>query len=238
MNNTLKKISIVIPVFNEQGNIKKLINGIIYNLELIKNLEYQIICVNDLSTDNSKEILLDLEKNIDNFNMINHKKNLGQSRALLTGINEAKYNQIITMDGDGQNDPADIKLLIDHYFNDANLKLLGGIRINRKDNYIKIISSRIANNFRKFVLNDNCNDTGCSLKIFDKECFLLFPFFNGIHRFLPALFKGYGYKTHFIDVNHKKRLFGKSKYGTLKRLIAGIIDIIRVLIILKNIKNG
>ena len=114
-----------------------------------------------------------------------------------------------------------------------NLKLIGGIRENRKDNYVKIISSKIANKIRQYLLNDNCKDTGCGLKIFDRNIFLLFPYFNGIHRFLPALFKGYGHKTDFINVNHRVRKYGKSKYGTIDRLFRGIRDIIKV----KNIIN-
>ena len=120
------------------------------------------------------------------------------------------------------------------YFSDDNLKLLGGLRLNRQDSVIKILSSKIANSIRSFVLKDNCSDTGCSLKIFDKNIFLDFPFFNGIHRFLPALFLGYGYKTEFITVSHRKRLHGISNYGTLKRLFNGIIDIYKVMKIIKN----
>ena len=101
------------------------------------------------------------------------------------------------------------------------------------DSFIKVISSKIANGIRSKILNDNCRDTGCSLKVFDKQIFLSFPFFDGMHRFLPALFKGYGYKTMFIDVNHRKRKFGVSKYGTMNRLFKGIRDIIKVRKILK-----
>ena len=113
------------------------------------------------------------------------------------------------------------------------MKLIGGIRRNRKDNFTKIISSKIANSIRSRILNDECIDTGCALKIFDKKIFLSFPFFDGVHRFLPALFKGYGYETLFIDVNHRKRNHGISKYGTMNRLFAGIRDIIKVKKILK-----
>ena len=115
--------------------------------------------------------------------------------------------------------------------------MVGGIRNKRIDNFTKIISSKIANSIRKFILNDDCIDTGCGLKVFDKKVFLTLPFFDGIHRFLPALFSGYGYKTYFINVNHRKRKYGISKYGTMKRLFKGIKDLIKVNNILKNIKN-
>ena len=119
-------------------------------------------------------------------------------------------------------------------FNDnQDVKLIGGIRRNRKDNFTKIISSKIANFIRSRILRDECEDTGCALKVFDKTIFLSFPFFNGVHRFLPALFKGYGHKTLFVDVNHRKRNHGRSKYGTMNRLFAGIRDILKVNKILK-----
>ena len=114
------------------------------------------------------------------------------------------------------------------FLNDKGIKLVGGIRINRKDSYIKKISSKIANSIRAYILSDGCKDTGCSLKVFDKKIFLEFPFFNGIHRFLPALFNGYGYKTKFIDVSHRERKYGKSNYGILERLVYGVKDIIFV----------
>ena len=115
--------------------------------------------------------------------------------------------------------------------------MLGCIRVKRKDTTIKIISSKVANYIRQLILKDDCVDTGCSLKIFDKEIFLLFPFFTGLHRFLPALFKAHGCKTKFENVDHRKRNKGVSKYGVYNRVFRGIIDIIKVLNIIKNIKN-
>ena len=108
--------------------------------------------------------------------------------------------------------------MIQEYNKDKDLVLVGGIRLNRKDNFLKKISSKIANKIRMLILKDNCEDTGCSLKIFDKKIFLSFPLFDGIHRFLPALFTGYGKKTIFVDVDHRPRIYGYSKYGTFKRL--------------------
>ena len=144
---------------------------------------------------------------------------------------------IITIDGDGQNDPADIPKLLDIYNSNNNIKLIGGIRIKRQDSYIKIISSKLANSIRSKILDDQCKDTGCSLKIFDKDIFLNFPYFNGIHRFLPALFKAYGCDTTFIPVNHRHRKFGTSNYGTFDRAIRGIRDLIKVYFLIRKLKN-
>ncbi len=230
----MKNFSIVIPVFNEALNIVPLLNLINDNL---KNFKKEIIVVNDCSTDQTS---LEL-KNIQNkflFKIINHHKNLGQSQAIRTGVLNSKFKTIVTIDGDGQNDPRDIEKLVNLYFNYEDIKLVAGIRLKRKDNLIKIVSSKIANKIRMAILKDNCPDTGCSLKVFDKEIFLAFPFFNGIHRFLPALFIGYGFKTEYLNVSHNPRMNGISKYGTIDRMFRGIRDIFKVINIIKlNIQN-
>ena len=172
-----------------------------------------------------------------NVHVLQHPLNLGQSECLRTGIKFTNDEIIITIDGDGQNNPNDIPKLLDVYFSKKVYSLIGGIRKNRKDNFLKVISSKIANLTRSFVLKDNCVDTGCSLKVFDKEVFLSFPFFDGIHRFLPALFKGFGKNTLFMDVDHRPRISGISKYGTFDRLYKGILDIIRVQKIITNNKT-
>jgi dolichol-phosphate mannosyltransferase len=222
--------SIVIPLFNEAKNIQYLLNEI--NINLTKYNNYEIILVNDASTDDTIKVIGKM--NIKNIKIINNSINKGQSYSIDKGIKNSSNNTIITIDGDGQNDPTDIPKLFDLYSLDDKVKLVGGIRRNRKDSFIKIISSKIANYIRSKILKDNCEDTGCSLKVFNRKIFLSFPYFNGIHRFLPALFVGYGYKTLFIDVNHRKRNHGMSKYGTVNRLFAGIRDIIKVKRILKN----
>ena len=232
----MNKISIIIPIYNEEGNIFELNEEIINNLN--NKIIYEIIYVNDASIDDSLKILNQLKSNFQNIRIINHDKNLGQSKSLLSGIQSANFNDIVTIDGDGQNNPKDILNLTNIYFLNQNLNLVGGIRINRKDSLIKIISSKIANKVRGFILKDNCKDTGCSLKIFNKSVFLSFPFFDGIHRFLPALFAGSGKKVFFIDVDHRHRSSGVSKYDTFGRLFKGIRDIIKVVIILKKIKRN
>ena len=222
--------SIVVPIFNESENIKFLLEEIKESLNQYKN--YEIVVVNDASTDDTLEILKS-EKN-KFLKIINNNTNNGQSYSIHKGIKNTSNKIIITIDGDGQNDPADIPKLLEIYNSNNNIKLIGGIRIKRQDSYIKIISSKLANSIRSKILDDQCKDTGCSLKIFDKDIFLNFPYFNGIHRFLPALFKGYGYTTKFVEVNHRKRKYGVSKYGTMNRLFIGIRDILKVKKIIKN----
>ena len=225
--------SIIIPIFNESENIEYLVNEIYDSLQKDKHSTFELILVNDCSSDNTIEVLKLLKKKFD-FNILNNNSNKGQSFSIFKGISEAKHNTIVTLDGDGQNDPKNISLLLEKYFSDPNLYLVGGIRNNRKDSSVKILSSRIANQIRSHIFNDGCADTGCSLKVFDRKVFLKFPFFTGIHRFLPALFRGYGYGTAFLNVDHRPRTKGKSKYGTLDRLYRGIIDIIKVKKILKH----
>ena len=231
----MNKFSIVIPIFNELKNIQSLIDEI--NISLKSKYIYEIIFIDDCSTDGSSELLKKLYEN-KKIVLKNHNINLGQSSCIKSGIEISNFDTIITIDGDGQNDPRDIHKLVELFFNSKLIKLVGGIRKKRKDNFYKIISSKIANHVRSFVLKDDCLDTGCSLKVFDKRIFLLFPFFEGIHRFLPALFKGFGYEITFIDVTHRPRINGVSKYGTLDRLFKGIIDIIRVKKIIKKYKEN
>ncbi len=231
--NKKKNISIVIPIFNESENIGAVIEKILNN---IKEINFEIIIIDDASTDKPYEKISKF-LSLKNIKILKNEKNLGQSFSIYKGIKNSKYETIVTLDGDGQNNPLDILLLTDEYFNDNELFLVGGIRNKRKDNLIKIVSSRVANYIRMFLLSDNCIDTGCALKIFDKYTFLSFPFFDGIHRFLPALFKGYGKKTKFINVKHHPRKFGTSKYGIQNRLFIGIRDIFKVAKIIKEYKN-
>ena len=222
--------SIVVPLFNESKNIIPLLKEIESSLKDYDN--YEIVLINDSSTDNTANIIRNMTN--ESIKIINNIENKGQSFSIHEGIKLSSNETIITLDGDGQNDPRDIPKLLDLYNTNDNIKLVGGIRKKRQDSYIKIFSSKIANHIRSKILSDNCKDTGCSLKVFSKNIFLKFPYFDGMHRFLPALFKGYSYKTEFIEVNHRKRKYGVSKYGTINRLFKGIKDIIRVKRIINN----
>ena len=226
--------SIVIPVYNEAQSLKLLVEEI--NTSLKKYRNYEIVFVNDASEDNTLDIIKELQKN-QNIRLLNNKENKGQSYSIAKAIKESSNDVIITIDGDGQNNPKDIPILLEYYISNKNTFLVGGIRRKRKDTYVKIISSKIANKIRSIIFNDDCDDTGCSLKVFSRKVFLSFPYFSGMHRFLPALFKGYGCECFYINVDHRVREKGVSKYGTIDRLYKGIIDIIKVRKILKEYKR-
>jgi len=227
--------TIVVPFYNEGLNISKTYEEILYYLSNKEIYEYEIIFVNDASNDNSNLYFNQL-KGIENLTILKNEINSGQSLSILKAVKISKYDIIVTLDGDCQNNPKDIPKLIEIYYNN-DYSLVGGIRLNRKDNLIKKISSKLANKIRNFILKDECIDTGCSLKIFDKKIFLILPFFKGIHRFLPALFKGYNKKTFFVNVQHRPRKHGNSKYGTFNRLFIGVIDLIRVVNIINKFKR-
>ena len=226
--------SVVIPLFNEDQNIILLLDEI-YNV-LKKYENFEIVLIDDCSTDKTL-YKIKKYKRYDRIKIIHNKKNEGQSYSLHRGITNASFDTIITLDGDGQNNPNDIPKLLNIYNEQTSNSMVGGIRLKRKDNFVKIFSSRIANFIRSIILNDNCKDTGCSLKIFNKNDFIKIPFFNGIHRFLPALFKNLGCKLLFENVDHRKRKYGYSKYGTFDRLIRGIRDLFLVLKIIKSLKK-
>ena len=226
-------ISIVIPIYNEEKNINILV-GEIMNIEDINKIN-DIILVDDNSLDNSKFVISQLEKKNRKIKSFFHNKNLGQSMAIYNGAKQTTSEVIVTLDADLQNNPKDINKLIELYFVDKKTKLVGGIRLHRKDSFTKKISSKFANALRKFILNDDCDDTGCSLKIFDRNIFLSLPFFNGIHRFLPALFKYSGSNNKFIIVDHRSRKYGISNYGTLDRALKGMKDLYKVKKIIKKL---
>ena len=225
-----RKFSVVVPMYNEADNAEPLITEIATAIE--DEFDAEIIVVDDGSSDATWQNLLTLSHSISRLKPIRHKQNKGQSAALVTGIRFARYPWVITLDGDGQNDPADIPEMIrllaakSHFHENY---LIAGNRRKRKDTWLKRISSRVANNVRSRLLQDDCMDTGCGLKIFPRDIFLRLPHFNHMHRFLPYLFKLYQVPIANIKVNHRPRQSGCSKYGFHDRLWAGIVDIIGVL---------
>ena len=225
--------SLIIPCYNEEKNIKILFSEIYQSLQ---NYKYELIIIDDCSEDNSVSVIKENNK-FENLKLIINKKNQGQSFCIYEGVGSADYDIIVTLDADGQNNPSDIPNLLTIYQNNKNIDLVAGIRKSRKDKLIKIISSKIANYIRQLIFNDKCTDTGCSLKVFDKESFLLYPYFDGIHRFIPALFRGLNKTALFIDVDHRPRKNGISKYGTIDRALKGFKDIFKVLKIIKQINN-
>lgn len=217
-------VSLVIPCYNEEKNISELLKKI----NLIKNIKFEIILVDD----NSKTPLNagQLKKINENIIVLRHKKNLGQSSSIYTGVLNSNCETIITMDGDLQNDPLDIIKFTESYiFKNKKIDLIQGIRINRKDTFSKLIASKIANYLRSFILKDNCKDSGCGFRLFKKESFLKLPYFNHMHRFLPHLFKCHNFSVDYINIMHNKRLYGKSNYNNILRFVSGLIDILGVI---------
>lgn len=219
------ELSIVIPVYNEADNVETLYQEIAASLS-VEEYRFEVIFVDDGSTDNTPERLKNLARLHKNVRVREHKKNYGQSAALVTGARAAQYPLLITLDGDGQNDPHDIPYLLAQWVDHRTVIL--GNRKKRDDNKLRRLSSRVGNGIRQWCLADDCPDTGCSLKIFPREAFLALPHFNHLHRFLPALFKRAGFKLVNVPVNHRPRLHGVSKYGVMNRLFVGIHDLVGV----------
>lgn len=215
------KISVIVPVYNEEGNIKSVHEEILGVLEKIP-ADYEIIFINDGSTDGT---LAELKK-LKPVKIINFRKNFGQTAAMDAGIKSASGDLIVTMDGDGQNDPADIPKMIEKIKAD-DLDIVSGWRKIRKDPVLKRISSGVAALIRKFLINDGIRDSGCTLKIYKKECFDHIDLVGEMHRFIPALLKIKGFRAGEIEVNHRPRMSNNTKYNW-KRGMRGILDMISV----------
>jgi glycosyltransferase involved in cell wall biosynthesis len=220
-------ISVVVPVFDEAGAAPALAREI---AAAFAGRSFEIVFVDDASRDATKAALKALQREIPQLRVLAHAKNAGQSRAIRTGILGARGAVIVTLDGDGQNDPADGPALADALMaGPPKLALVGGERVKRQDSYAKKVASRIGNGVRKRLLNDTANDTGCGLKAFRREAFLRLPYFDHIHRYLPALMRREGYEIAFRPVNHRHRQTGASKYTNLGRLWASLSDLFGVI---------
>ena len=225
MHSPPSRLSVVVPVRNEQDNLQGLIAEICAALNGV--IDYEIIYVDDGSTDDTLSRLKLMRMQYPQLRIMHHAKSCGQSTAVRTGVKAASGDWIATLDGDGQNDPADIpKLLVALQ---QGVELVGGNRRkSRRDVWVKRISSVIANGVRSKLLDDNTPDTGCGLKLFSRDVFLDLPYFDHMHRFLPALIKRRGGKILSVAVNHRPREHGKSNYGTIDRLLVGIVDLFGV----------
>lgn len=221
-------LSVVIPVHNEEESIGNLINEIVAALS--EKYQYEIVVVDDGSTDQTLDTLLEIKQELTVLRVIKHLKNSGQSTAVRTGVQQAKSAWIATLDGDGQNDPADIPNLYNELVNqDLDPWLVvAGYRKKRKDTWLKRMSSKYANGIRDKLLRDGTPDTGCGLKVFSRDSFLALPYFDHMHRYIPALFQRQGGRVVSIKVNHRHRMLGTSKYGFHNRLWVGIVDILGV----------
>ncbi len=224
------KISIIVPTFNEAANIRPLITEIKNSLN--NYCDYVIIFVDDGSTDDTvNELKSVASTNPCLLEILRLNKNYGQSAAISIGIKHATTKWVITLDADGQNNPADIISMLNHLgdrINEDVPLLISGVRNKRRDSIIKRLSSRIANTVRKAILKDDAIDTGCGLKLFHRQTYLSLPQFDHMHRFLPALFSMQGGNVEFVAVDHRHRNAGFSKYGTLDRLYVGVIDLFGV----------
>ena len=220
-----KSLSVVVPVRNEEDNVADLIFEIQKSLN--RKITYEIIYVDDGSTDQTYKNLITLQKIYKELRVIRHEKSCGQSTAVRTGVKYAKFNWIATLDGDGQNNPADIPKLLNAL--KEGVELVGGNRRHsRRDTWIKRISSVIANGVRSSLLQDDTPDTGCGLKLFSRDAFLDLPYFDHMHRFLPALIKRRGGLIVSVPISHRQRTHGQSNYGTIDRLLVGIVDLFGV----------
>ncbi len=223
-NSPATAVSIVVPVRNESGNIAPLVNEIAQALQ--DRWPFEVVYVNDGSTDGTATELARLKLERPWLRQIRHAASCGQSCAVRTGVAAARSPIIVTIDGDGQNDPAFIPKLIEALQSgQPRLGLIAGQRVGRKASGFKKFQSRIANGVRGAILRDGTRDTGCGLKAFPRELFLSLPYFDGLHRFLPALIRREGREVGYVDVVDRPRLTGTSNYGMWDRLWVGILDL-------------
>lgn len=213
-------ISVVVPLYNEEGNVRELHKKILSACQGLGK-DFEIIFIDDGSSDETVKNCQGLSP----LTLIEFRKNFGQTAAFDAGIKQAKGEIIITMDGDLQNDPNDIKLLLEKM--NEGFDVVSGWRWQRKDDFMKKLSSRMANLLRKILVEDNIHDSGCSLKAYKRECFHDVDLFGEMHRFMPAILQFDGYKVGEVKVNHFPRIHGKTKYNW-KRGIKGIVDMVSI----------
>ncbi len=232
------ELSVVVPVHNEEANILPLVSEIRNALDEV--FDYELIYVDDGSDDKTLDRLKEAATGFNRMRILRHLEQTGQSTAICSGVKAAKARWIATLDGDGQNDPVDIAKIINSMGGIKGLDpsvVICGQRQKRQDSWIKRISSRIANRIRGRLLKDNTPDTGCGLKIFFREAFLELPYFDHMHRFLPALFIRSGKKIQTVQVKHRPRTTGSTHYGIHNRLWTGIVDLAGVIWLQKRAKH-
>lgn len=217
-------LSVVIPMMNEAGNVEALLDEVARALD--GRIDYEVICIDDGSDDDTLSMLQSARRRHARLRVLRHLQCCGQSTAIRTGVKAACGDWIATLDGDGQNDPADIlKLIALREESAAEVRLFAGWRVQRQDSGGKRWASRWANALRRRLLRDDTPDTGCGIKLFQREAFLDLPSFDHMHRYLPALMQRAGWRTLSIPVSHRPRQAGRSKYGNLSRALVGIADL-------------
>jgi len=229
-------ISVVVPAFNEAENVENLATEI---AEALAFISYEMIFIDDASTDETKAVLIGMKAGFPALRVLSHRQNSGQSRGVRSGVRAARADIIATLDSDGQNDPADIPALYAQLTREGapeNLAMVGGRRAKRIDSAAKKFASHFGNGVRKRLLKDQADDTGCGLKLFRRQAFLDLPYFDHIHRYIPALMLREGFAIEFADVNHRAREFGESKYTNFGRLKVSIADLRGVIWLRKRMK--
>lgn len=221
-------ISVVVPAHNEAGNLPGLIDEIV--AAFADRRDYEIVVVDDASSDDSAQVLARLQQRLPQLRVLRHVRNAGQSTALINGVRHARGTWIGTLDGDAQNDPADLPRMLAEIERRAEpaLKLIQGWRVSRRDSGIKRLSSKIANAVRSALLRDATPDSGCGIRVVERAALLNAPAFDHMHRFIPALIRQGGWTVDSLPVNHRPRGAGQSHYGTWNRLWVGIVDLFGV----------
>ena len=232
MSLTAPEISVVVPVHNESRNVVPLLDQI--GAALSGVAVFEAIFVDDCSSDDTAAVLTEYSSAHPWLVVVRHRNNCGQSTAVRTGVTEARGEVIATLDGDGQNDPADIPAMLVHWralrtANPTRPVLIAGWRAKRQDTWVRRLSSRIANGVRARLLRDATPDTGCGLKLFGRGDFLALPYFDHMHRFLPALVRRCGGHVESVHVAHRARAHGQSHYGIHNRLWVGLVDMLGVM---------
>ena len=229
------EISVVIPVMDEEGNVAALAREIAV---AFADRPFEMIFVDDASRDGTRAALIGLKSAYPSLRVIAHQRNAGQSRALRSGVEAARAPIVVTLDGDGQNDPADAPRLVERLLvGGPRLGLVGGLRLRRRDSWSKRLASRIGNDVRRRILRDDSVDTGCGLKVLPRAVFLRLPYFDHMHRFLPALVKREGLSAEFVEVNHRPRGSGLSKYSNLRRLWVSLGDLVGMVWLLSRARS-
>ncbi|MFN4288264.1 MAG: glycosyltransferase family 2 protein [Brevundimonas sp.] len=220
-------VAVVVPVHDEAGNAAALAREI---AAAFSGRSFEVIFVDDASRDSTRSELLAAREDVPQLRVLSHTRNAGQSRAVQTGILAARAPVVVTLDGDGQNPPFEAPKLVDALIEAGpRVALVGGERVDRQDTASKRSASRLANGIRKWLLKDSANDTGCGLKAMRRDVFLRLPYFDHMHRYLPALVIREGYQCRFLPVSHRARGEGRSKYTNLGRLWAALSDLIGIM---------